>query len=420
MAEFWPSWWPFIPRPGERGDRVWRDPEGNPVDLREYLDRLLRPPPAATPPPSIDEPELVEPPPPPSSSSEPPPSSAPVYGPLPTWPPPVERTADRRFRAPTRARALDAFRSLPREAERTQPRYGQRFPALPGAFAPTEGVRIRPHDLGSRSFATADLLAWQRPRIEPTRPRRSPRRGPRVKPGRDPFVWPRRRRKADEPLRRPVPRRSTPPPIRKLPAPGVPDWTSPYPEIKTPPPVKLPRPTTQPLPPPLKIPAPTTPPPSSPVPPARPDIRLPQPGVPLPVPTSPQKRPQPARRAMPRPMPRPARLPAPGFPVPLPRSPSTQPRRFLWPDVTPSPLLPQPSPAPAPSPAPSTPAPTPLTPLNVDPLQFAQNPQPQPARERDRCEEARERRRRPSSIVAKVKAYGRRMSQNSLDNLRRG
>jgi len=52
-------------------------------------------------------------------------------------------------------------------------------------------------------------------------------------------------------------------------------------------------------------------------------------------------------------------------------------------------------------------------------LPFA-TPQPQPKTQRDRCEEDKRRRRRPSSVVAKVKQFTRRMSQWSLDNLKRG
>jgi hypothetical protein len=307
-------------------------------------------------------------------------------------------------------------RSL-REVGQTQPRAGQLFPALPGSFAPTDAVRFRPRDRRPRSRLAESLLAWQRPRVEPV-PRRSPRRGPRVKPGRDPFVWPRRRRKADEPLR--PARRARPPiipPIRKVP-PGQPDWTSPFPPSprKLPPP--RPAPSKQPLPsPPLEVPRPA---PKQPVPktPAPRLPRIPIPGFPSPAP-GPSRAPAPKRR----PIPRPARLPLPGFPVPIPSSPSTQPRTFPWPRIEPSisplPLPSAPpqtvtSPLPSPSPSP-TPFPSPLTRFNADPLPFL-NPKRARERDRDRCKEPTP---NPSNVIAKVKAYGRRMSKNSLDNLRR-
>jgi hypothetical protein len=75
---------------------------------------------------------------------------------------------------------------------------------------------------------------------------------------------------------------------------------------------------------------------------------------------------------------------------------------------------PWPSPATQPQPSPATnPA---LTPVTQPVLQLALNPQTQkcecPEPESERAEP------RPSRIVAQVKAFARRMSQNSLDNLR--
>jgi hypothetical protein len=58
-------------------------------------------------------------------------------------------------------------------------------------------------------------------------------------------------------------------------------------------------------------------------------------------------------------------------------------------------------------------------PQGVASIQPALNPQPQPQTEEDRCREDRERRRKPSNVIAKVKNFSRRMSQWSLDNLRR-
>lgn len=458
--------WPFpIPLPGRDppGDRIYRDPEGRPIeDLREYLENWpLRPrdapetpaeeelndagviltPAEGLPPGTL---EQGEPTPLPDPGSLPPDffdirheNKSPDYPP--GYPILYERKSGRRIgriipgafrgkrfsrRATPQPPALERGRlgvgnqrSL-REVGRTQPRAGQRFPALPGAFAPTGGARIRPRDRRPRLLESEGLLAWQRPRTTPRPDRSRPRRGPRFKPGRDPFVWPRRRRKADEPLRRPVPRVPRPPPIRKVP-PHVPDWTSPFPPSprKLPPP--RPAPSKQPLPvPPVTIPrtAPKTPPPKTPAPTVP---RMPIPGFPPAPgsPGSPAPMPRPIPRGRPAPQPVPRVFPV---PLPLPRS-SPDPRRFSVP-------LPQPLPEPAPSPAPApnplpfanplpSPAPAPLTRFNLDPLPFLN---PQPDSERDRCEDERERRRKPSNVIARVKAYSRRMSQWSLDNLRRG
>jgi len=58
-----------------------------------------------------------------------------------------------------------------------------------------------------------------------------------------------------------------------------------------------------------------------------------------------------------------------------------------------------------------------LTPVSQPVLQLALNPQA--ARECE-CPEPEDKRSdpRPSNVIAKVKAFARRMSQNSLDNLR--
>jgi hypothetical protein len=57
-------------------------------------------------------------------------------------------------------------------------------------------------------------------------------------------------------------------------------------------------------------------------------------------------------------------------------------------------------------------------------LQLAQNPLPIPRAQakRDECEcpEPERREPNPSNVVARIKAFARRMSQNSLDNLKRG
>ena len=62
----------------------------------------------------------------------------------------------------------------------------------------------------------------------------------------------------------------------------------------------------------------------------------------------------------------------------------------------------------------------PLTPINPEVLAFSQ-PLPEARRQRDECEcpEPERKEKRPSRVVATIKSFARRMSQNSLDNLRR-
>lgn len=137
---------------------------------------------------------------------------------------------------------------------------------------------------------------------------------------------------------------------------------------------------------------------------------------------------------------RPPRAPQPqtppmGTPAPIPRP---IPRRFRWPFVVPiiSPLSPFTLPTPAPQPfAPPSSPPTPgapppsfTPPQPFAPPTPAPSPAPQPlpfspgSPENCRCDEPGERRRRkrPSDVIANVTPFPRRMSQNSLDNLRRG
>lgn len=372
---------------------------------------------------------------PPNSTSEDPPVPAPP-DPLPSLPPPSSEF-DSRVRAQSPLPELRVASSARRAAR------------------PRGASRKRLPRLLENSGSIPAALSWQRPRVKPRPdPIRRVRRGPRLKPGRDPFVWPRRRRKADEPLRRPIPRRALPPPIRKLP-PGQPDWTSPFPVIKVPAPVKLPRPQSVPMPMPLPRPNVPAPPPSSPPPPPRPDIVIPRiprpsapntfPGVPGVAPPGPKTSPRapqtaPPGRKRPGTSPRPRRAPAPKpgvlprlFPFPgIPRWPkprvqTSSPLRFQpLPQPSPSPApfatpVPIPSPLPSPSPSPA-PSPSPLTRVNPQVLSFAQ-PQPQPRTQRDECEcpePDEEREKRPSNVVARIKGFARRMSQNSLDNLRKG
>jgi len=102
---------------------------------------------------------------------------------------------------------------------------------------------------------------------------------------------------------------------------------------------------------------------------------------------------------------------------------------IIAPPVTPAPTMPppttappgnlpvpqpQPQPQPQPSPQPS-PSPSPLTRANLNPLSLAQT-------QADECEcrDPDEREPNPSNVVAQVKNFARRMSQNSIDNLRKG
>ena len=220
-------------------------------------------------------------------------------------------------------------------------------------------------------------------------------------------------------VKRPVPQ------MRRIPnIPGtrgrvdLPPLPQPIP-IPQPRPIELPEPELEPLPLPMPSPSP---------------VRIPSPArIPAPLPA-----PSPSPAPIPRPIPRgrPARRPATfplGIPFPLPNRSTPWPRP-AFPVRTPlpslSPPLPLPSPGPAPSPAPPSPAPAPspiATPLSslpqvATPFGFltADNAPGVRSRQRDKCEEERAQRRRPSNKVVKVKTYNRRMSQHSLDNLRRG
>jgi hypothetical protein len=252
------------------------------------------------------------------------------------------------------------------------------------------------------------------------------------------------------------PRPQPPRPVRPLPRrpnipENVPDWTSPFPEIRVP---RVPLPSPVPVPPRAPAPRPSMPsPPSSPLPPSpRPQIprpTMPAPRMPAPSPgpqraprgpqtgrTSPIPRPihgwpavaaagvlqvllnlrrrdrwMPSWRtldvpsALPTPSPMPDAQPMPFVPIP---SPSPLPTPSPTPSPSPSPL---PSPTPTPSPAPW---PTPLTPLNA--AQLALNSRTDECE----CRDPEGREPNPSNVVASVRSFARRMSQNSLDNLRKG
>lgn len=162
--------------------------------------------------------------------------------------------------------------------------------------------------------------------------------------------------------------------------------------------------------------------------PQRPPLEIPSPPLPVPLPRErpvinvPKTAPSPASIPIPRPIPR--RVAAPQRrilpPFPLVNQPARAPRlQFALP--TPRPAPPAAAPAPIAQPVP-VPQPVPLTPDNASVLRFAQQPEARTPRERerDRCEEEREQRRRPSGVIAAVKSYRRRMSEWSLENLKRG
>jgi len=165
--------------------------------------------------------------------------------------------------------------------------------------------------------------------------------------------------------------------------------------------------------------------------------RAPVPKVPeIPAPRPPElpaPEPGPDVSPMPRPAPQPQPAPQRNFPSP-----------FAWPSVIPSPRprraprlqpfadpLPKPDLSPKrfldPNPNPwetpsSPPLPNPLTPLNPDPL-FSPQPQPMADLDEDECncdDGKKGKKRRPSDVIATVRSSRRRMSENSLENLRKG
>lgn len=380
-----PRWWPFpIPIPGGTpGDRIWRDPEGNPVDLPGLFDRLRNPQPPPPPPPSVEPPAAEPPaPPPPAPEPEGPPDPYPLeqlprpehFGP-PILPQPtrygryelrrddsLEEEARRYNREGYDLEEfcgdfnLDPIDECPQFAPLFKRGRSPAFPSLPGGLGRAARAlrrrlgRMRPGAANRESRALPKLPAP--PGRSPTRrvvepssqamgapkvpgvrfPKPKPSTRPSTRPSRWPFrrrarpVFPRPRRpRRIGPETTPSPRRPVGPVVRPLP----PDWRSPAPVIRVPPPVRLPTPR----PPPVVIPRPppvTVPP----VPPREPPVRpsplpapqpLPRvepfPRVPLPgpPPSRPATSPRPARRA------RPARAPR--------RSPNPRPQRRtspLW------------------------------------------------------------------------------------------
>ena len=179
-----------------------------------------------------------------------------------------------------------------------------------------------------------------------------------------------------------------------------------------------------------------TPQPMPPIPLPRVPTPLPAPDVQVPRIPMPQPAPAPTRRNFPQPSPGRAPIPRsiprwPGLAIPailLSRvlRPSSAWEPFRWaspqaqplPQPQPQPLpFPEPSPLPFPSPNPSTPG---LTPLAATQLGFAQFDRQRTRDDECECEDPEKREPNPSSVVARVKNFARRMSQNSLDNLRKG
>ena len=224
---------------------------------------------------------------------------------------------------------------------------------------------------------------------------------------------PRRTRPApDRTPRRPRPRRFVPAPVFPLPRR---EW-EPFPRLPPQPIRTLPSdpprridvprpPSVTPAPAPFPLPSPATP-----------AIfpQIPAPSVPAPIPSIPAPggpAQSPTRRVQPGPA-----TPLWPFPRFIPRRRRTQPAPA--PELEP---IPRGEPLPLPEPLRTLgDAPQPLTRLNEQPVPFPEPlPQLQPQTESCRqCEDERKRRRRPSNVIASVKAFGRRMSRNSLDNLR--
>jgi hypothetical protein len=283
---------------------------------------------------------------------------------------------------------------------------------------------LGPQDLYQAQAGAWEILKRVVPKILPrVKPRRSPRRTPR-----DPF------RIVPDPKRIRRPRRGDPVRPPPLPAPyPLPGPLEPYPRlppqpIRTTPDMPIPRIKT-PRPEPYVIPRPDPlridkQPPGGP---AGPGTPIPNPtGQPWPVTpvrTAPKNTPKPApSRQSTSPNAPPGRLPRPWWwPLldpwvqPLTRSePGT--RIQPEPNIQPEPLTAQPRPVPRPS-SPAESLPDVLTEIVTDLLPLPE-PELEPERDECECEEPQRKRKRPSSTVATIKSFARRMSQASLDNLK--
>lgn len=224
----------------------------------------------------------------------------------------------------------------------------------------------------------------------------------------------------------------------------------------------LPEPDMNPLPPLPRPPVIVATPPAPGEPDLPPEIApVPQPDIPAPVPTFPDELPQETAPGIPSPgpLPRPSVPPRPRVPrrqrapairvaqgigiasilrgILRPNSERDYLLEFFTPprDVPPpvvadpqTPLQPQPQPQPTPqtpvAPVPTLPEPflppglEPLTPMQPAALGFAQPATTRECECEEETEEEKEANRRPSNVVARVRTFERRMSENSLDNLR--
>lgn len=194
-----------------------------------------------------------------------------------------------------------------------------------------------------------------------------------------------------------------PPPVPPIVVERVP----PHADLPAPPPIASPGPFKTPVPTPIPLPSPSSTP------------------IPRRAPTSKRRVSAPTKRRFPWPI-LPIATKRSTSPMPLDalrlvettrsRLPSTLSQPLPSPTPSPTPISPTPLPTPSPQPSPSqSPTPSELTAVTRGGVGSLP-----PDDECRRCERERERRRRPSRVVATVKQFSRRMSQWSLDNLKRG
>jgi hypothetical protein len=424
-----PSWIPFFGG-GEDGSDAgntggahpWWEP---PPDLLERLRELATPPPPpgdtnVTPPITFPDPlpgDYVNP-----ETTPPPRTNAENY-PYNIPPGIIVREGSRL--SPSQARTALGLSSLPSAIRESLPTQPQRRPALratPGRSRSRRTARTRTRDL----FAGALPGLGFRPRVIPPRPAptRPPARTdqpapfPDIVPGRLP---------GDRSVRDP---RIT---LPRLPMPRELEEAFPFPWPELPPPTKKPPPVIAPAPrtpttpgpsiPPIRI----APPPAPQLPPPLPQRTPPAPTIPPPAPQ--RTAPPPSRTAPPAPTRAPQTLGAASILGPILRrrrqSSTSLLRQFTAPfdpvQTPPGDLIRQETPpaiARVETIADALPS-DPLTRL-MDPALGLQQ-QARTREEECKCEETeeeKEQNRRPSNVLAKVKSFTRRMSQNSLDNLR--
>lgn len=436
MAERFP--WPFpLPLPGRDppGDRVYRDPEGNPlnepgepVDPRDLL------PPFG---PEVDEPpdddvlpedvlpelpgDVIDPGDPDPGGEDPPPFR--VYPDR--LPPPAYRITstgvDRLPPALQPAQRLRAGLIDSRPAKPARPRALEGIGVVERALGPTilGPPRSRRPKSRTRGFEVAPVRL---PRLPP--PRAPQRRGAEV-PRVDVFEIMRQSREARERERR----RREDLFRRGIPPVPTPDETAPYPVEPIPRRRTFPQPAR-----PIEVPVPTIPAPSAPPAPRIPD-RVPQPpALPVPAPSSiprtrkpagSRPRARPARARVPRALTRVAQVAALAILRPILRRNSVARPELLrarearidnpieerlQPEATTPGLTPINTPSVGLQPIAA------LTPQGFRSQRRQRDCECEPTEE----EKEDERERSRSNVVAKVKSFSRRMSQNSLDNLKRG